>query len=294
MPEQLQKILDRVVEWWKKFSNKQRMLLISLTAAVILALVILGVVVSRPSYTTLIDCQNAKEASQVKDLLDGEGDIDYKVTDTTHFEVNKKDENKANWLLGSNNIDTTGFDLSDPNIKDYIDGSFSTTEADKQKLAKSYMEDKLENVLAANDLIDSAKVTLDIPDDDGTLISRMQESSASVSLALNGSMDSDQAYSVARLVATALGNDSTDKITILDQKTSKILFSGADQDDDATVVSDSLDIKDRIKNSVVNGIKDVMVKSGMYSDVQVAPNLDIDMSKVEKAVHNYSDRIREN
>ena len=288
MPEQLQKILDRVVEWWKKFSNKQRMLLISLTAVVILALVILGVVVSRPSYTTLIDCQNAKEASQVKDLLDGEGDIDYKVTDTIHFEVNKKDENKANWLLGSNNIDTTGFDLSDPNIKDYIDGSFSTTEADKQKLAKSYMEDKLENVLAANDLIDSAKVTLDIPDDDGTLISRMQESSASVSLALNGSMDSDQAYSVARLVATALGNDSTDKITILDQKTSKILFSGADQDDDATVVSDSLDIKDRIKNSVVNGIKDVMVKSGMYSDVQVAPNLDIDMSKVEKAVHNYS------
>lgn len=126
--------------------------------------------------------------------------------------------------MGSNNIDTTGFDLSDPNIKDYIDGSFSTTEADKQKLAKSYMEDKLENVLAANDLIDSAKVTLDIPDDDGTLISRMQESSASVSLALNGSMDSDQAYSVARLVATALGNDSTDKITILDQKTSKILF----------------------------------------------------------------------
>jgi flagellar M-ring protein FliF len=138
MPEQLQKILDRVVEWWKKFSNKQRMLLISLTAVVILALVILGVVVSRPSYTTLIDCQNAKEASQVKDLLDGEGDIDYKVTDTTHFEVNKKDENKANWLLGSNNIDTTGFDLSDPNIKDYIDGSFSTTDADTEMQSLIY------------------------------------------------------------------------------------------------------------------------------------------------------------
>lgn len=288
MPEQLQKIIDRIAEWWKKFSNKQRMLMISLTAIVILALVILGVVVSRPTYTTLIDCKNAKEASQVKDLLDSGDNIDYKVTNTTHFEVNTKDENAANWLLGSNNIDTAGFDLSDPDIKDYINGSFSTTESDKQKLAKSYMEDKLENVLAANDLIDSAKVTLDIPEDDGTLVSRMQESSASVSLALNGTMDSDQAYSVARLVATALGNDSTDKITILDQSTSKILYSGADQDDDSTVVSDSLDIKDRIKNSVINGIKDVMVKSGMYSDVQVAPNLDIDMSKVEKAVHNYS------
>ena len=97
MPEQLQKILDRVVEWWKKFSNKQRMLLISLTAVVILALVILGVVVSRPSYTTLIDCQNAKEASQVKDLLDGEGDIDYKVTDTTHFEVKMRTRQIGFW-----------------------------------------------------------------------------------------------------------------------------------------------------------------------------------------------------
>ena len=37
-------------------------------------------------------------------------------------------------------------------------------------------KDKLENVLAANDLIDSAKVTLDIPDDDGTLISRDRKS----------------------------------------------------------------------------------------------------------------------
>ena len=24
MPEQLQKIIDRVVAWWKKFNNKQR------------------------------------------------------------------------------------------------------------------------------------------------------------------------------------------------------------------------------------------------------------------------------
>jgi flagellar M-ring protein FliF len=39
---------------------------------------------------------------------------------------------------------------------------------------------------------------------------------------------------------------------------------------------------------VIKGIKNVMVQSGMYSDVQVAPNLDIDMDKVEKAVHNYS------
>ena len=70
MPEQLQKVLKRLMEWWKKFTNKQRMLMISITAVVILALVILSVVVSRPTYTTLIDCENAKEES----LVPGEDD----------------------------------------------------------------------------------------------------------------------------------------------------------------------------------------------------------------------------
>ena len=55
MPEQLQKIINRVVEWWKKFNTKQKALMISLTSIVIVALVILGVVMTRPTYTTLID-----------------------------------------------------------------------------------------------------------------------------------------------------------------------------------------------------------------------------------------------
>ena len=101
MPEQLQKIIDRVVTWWKKFNNKQRALMLSLTAIVIVALVILYVVVTKPSYTTLIDCENTKEASQVKDLLDSDGTIDYKVSNSTHFDVNVKDESAANMLLGS-------------------------------------------------------------------------------------------------------------------------------------------------------------------------------------------------
>ena len=52
---------------------------------VIVALVILGVVMTRPTYTTLIDCENAKSASQVKEILDADGTIDYKVSNSTHL-----------------------------------------------------------------------------------------------------------------------------------------------------------------------------------------------------------------
>ena len=288
MPEQLQKIIDRVVAWWKKFNNKQRALMLSLTAIVIVALVILYVVVTKPTYTTLIDCENTKVASQVKDLLDSDGTIDYKVSNSTHFEVNVKDESAANMLLGSNDIATAGYSLSGPDLSSVVNGSMSTTEADKQKLYKNYMEEKLAKDLTANDLIDSATVALDVPTDDGTLLSQMQESSASVSLALNGDMDEDQACSIARFVATQLGNDSTQKITILDQKTSKLLYSGADQDSASAVLSSNLSAKEKTQNMVKQNIKDVLVQSGIFSDVQVGINLDMSFDKVEKETKVYS------
>jgi flagellar M-ring protein FliF len=210
------------------------------------------------------------------------------VTNITHFEVNEKDENAANWLLGSNDIQTSSYDYSDPDITSIVGNSMTQTESDTQKLYKEYKEKKMAADLAANDLIESAKVTLDIPDDDGTLVSRMQESSASVSLSLTGEMNDAQAYAVARFVATALGNDSTDKVTIIDQSTSTILYDGTEDESDLSTLTDNLEMKEKIQDMVVKGIKNVMVESGMYSDVQVAPNLDIDYDKVESAVHNYS------
>ena len=291
MPEQLQKIINRVVEWWKKFNTKQKALMISLTSIVIVALVILGVVMTRPTYTTLIDCENAKSASQVKEILDADGTIDYKVSNSTHFEVNVKDESAANMLLGSNDIATAGYDISKADVSSVVDGSFSRTEADKQKLNKAYLEQKLQEDLAANDLINSAKVSLDLPTDDGTLISRMQEGSASVSLDLKSDMDEDQAYSIARFVATQIGNESTKNITILDQKTSMLLYSGADQDSASSVVSTNLSTKQKTQNMVKDEVKNVLVKSGIFSDVQVGINLDMNFDSVKKnsVVYSHND-----
>lgn len=287
MPEQVQNILGRMAEWWKKFNIRQKALMLSLTAVVLLSLGILAVVVTRPVYTTLIDCENAKMANEVKEILDG-GGIRYKVSDTTHFEVNVADESNANMLLGSNNIATMGYDLTKADISKVVDGSFSTTEADKQKLYRQYLETKMAEDLASNELIESAKVSLDIPTDDGTLISRMQESSASVSLELTGDMDSEQAYAVARFVATALGNDSLKNITILNQKNAKILYSGADMDSDSAVASANLSTQKKMADQKKQEVKEVLVNSGLYSDVQVGLNLEMNFDKTEKTVHNYS------
>lgn len=73
MPEKIKEIGNKILEWWKKFSTKQKTLMISLTAIVLIALVILAVVMSRPQTTTLITCEDTAQAAKVKELLDGEG-----------------------------------------------------------------------------------------------------------------------------------------------------------------------------------------------------------------------------
>ena len=49
MPENVQNILNKINEWWKKFSVKQKTLLVSITAVIVLALVILAVVMNQPN-----------------------------------------------------------------------------------------------------------------------------------------------------------------------------------------------------------------------------------------------------
>ena len=72
------------------------------------------------------------------------------------------------------------------------------------------------------------RVELYIPEDDGTLVTRNQESYASVKLELNGEMSEDQAASLARYIATEIGNSSTDNITIIDSN-SNLLFAGGEE-----------------------------------------------------------------
>ena len=68
MPEQVQNILNKITEWWKKFNTKQKALLISIVAVIIVALAILAAVVSKPNMVTLHECQTTAEAGTVKDL----------------------------------------------------------------------------------------------------------------------------------------------------------------------------------------------------------------------------------
>ncbi len=281
MPENVQNILNRISEWWKKFSIKQKTLLVSITAVIVLALVILGVVMNRPQRELLLTCENATQAAAVKKLLDGEN-INTEISDDgLTFYIEHDDKSRASILLGSNNIPTSGY-----GIENVFDGSFSTTESDKDKKYQLYLENKFEEDLATISNIQSATVSLSIPKEDGTIISMGQETYASIILTLSGEMDDEQAAGIAMFVATEVGNDSTKNIMILDSNGS-VLFSGGDSNTAVGSANTQLSLKNKMENKMKSDVRNVVLGTNLYDNVEVGLNLAVNFDSEEYTNQHY-------
>jgi flagellar M-ring protein FliF len=279
MPEQLKKIIDRVVAWWKQFNNRQRILWVSVAAVILLALVILAVVVSRPDYVTIYEADTLAEASEISDLLTDNG-ISFATEDGGRaFKVDSKDEVTANYLLAENDYPSLSY-----SIENVTSGSFSQTSADKQRLWIDYLEKKFASDLSQMNGIESATVTITLPEDDGTILAKDEEGTAAVSLVLSSSLSEDQAYGIARLVATQLGNASTDGVTILDQNMN-IIYSGADSNSYSSVASSQLTNTQKQTEWVEDQVKKALAST--YTNIDVSAHLEIDYSQKDQTKHEY-------
>lgn len=283
MPDKIRELLNNIVEWWKKFTKKQQMILVSSTLVVIIAIAILSVVLTRPKMMIIKMCENAKEASQVQTLLN-DAEIYNEVSENgLTFSIKQKDSAAANILLGSNAIST-----EDSALKEILNGSLSTTEGDKAKLLKEQEEKRLARILESLENVESASVVLDIPENDGTLISSTRESFAEVFLTLDGEMSEEQALGLARMIATGLGNKTTDNISIMDSNLN-LLYSGGmgDLTTASGMTASQLSYQQKVENKVKGNVKDVLLGTGQYQNVEVGLNLPLNFDKTTTSSKKY-------
>ena len=249
MQERIREVPKRILEWWNKFSVKQKTLLASIAVAVIVGLVIVTKILTTPTMVSIRKCADTKEAAQVKELLDGEGIVFEVSDDGLEFKVKAQDQANAAILLGENGIPASTYDL-----ENVFSGGFSNTESDKTKRYQLYMESQLEEDLEQLDAVRTATVNLSVPVDDGTVLALEEDSYAAVTLSLADEMDSEVAAGLARWIATAIGNKGTDDITIMDT-TGNVLFSGGDSATAMGNASTQLAYKTKAEAAVKSQVK---------------------------------------
>ncbi|MDD6201477.1 MAG: flagellar basal-body MS-ring/collar protein FliF [Lachnospiraceae bacterium] len=284
MVDKLKEIPKKILEWWNKFTSKQKTIIISVAAGVIVAFAILITLLTRPQYELLVTCESTKESSEIIDLLEGASPAyTYKTSnDGYQIYVLKDDISQARILLGANNIPSDAYDLSN-----VTSGGFSTTESDKQKMYKLYLESQMETDLKRLENVKNATVQFTIPQDDGTLISQKEDSSAAIMIEPEGEFTQDNAATVAQFVRTALGNEEIKNITIIDSS-GTLLFSGDESYSITGSATSQLSVKQQTESILQGEVKKVLLGTNEFDLIEVSSNLSLDFSTTKKVQHDYT------
>jgi flagellar M-ring protein FliF len=290
MPERIQNILNRIRDWWQKFTVRQKAILISSVSVVIIALIILGVVVTRPKWVVLKVTDDAKSAESIKSLLE-DNKITYDFSQTSGnytFKIHESDSDQASLLLGTNNISTQNYTLDTA-----LSGSLATTEADKSKKYRAYLESEFEQEFSKMKGISDVSVNINIPNDDGTIIASKEDASAGVMVTfMEGDYDKKQiAKGIANMLKANLNKKSFDNINVTDNE-GVVLYSGLEENSDISTASSNQEYKAEAEKKWSNKVKTILASnnadiSPIYDNVNVAVNLSVDFSKEQSTDYKY-------
>ncbi|MCM1156951.1 MAG: flagellar M-ring protein FliF [Bacteroidales bacterium] len=286
MLDRLKGIQVKIVEFWNRFTSKQKTMVISISAAVILMLVALIVLLNRAHYVELFTFDNTSDAAAAKEVLQEAGIAVEISNNGLTFTVDEKNEAAARLALGENNIATNKND----DLNWLFDNSMSTTDSERQLKNKIVKQNEISEELALIDGVKQASVQITIPDTSNSLLSAEKEASASVLLITTDDFADESVEGIANLVATSLGNKTTDSVRIINQA-GTLLFGGDNgSGTSAGSASESIKIKNQVTANLQDRVRSLLVNSGVYNDAEVTANLDLDldMAKITDE-HHYTD-----
>jgi len=224
MLERLKLLPAKLLEIWNKYTKRQKTIIISMVAGIVVMLLILILVVGRTRYIALQKFGDLVMARRATEEL-GNAGIKHKVDkDGLTVLVDDKKMLEATYLFASEEFtQSTGFDASE-----LFNNSMSTTTYDRLIRTNLSQQNKIaDELMKTIDGIDFARVSFNIQNDrNNSILASQKDISCSIFLETNNRWRNSNAEAIAITVAHALGNSSTDNIAIIDQN-SVLLFNGS-------------------------------------------------------------------
>ena len=274
MNDRIKAILTRILEFWNKYTSKQKTMIISIGAAVIFMIALLVSIITRTNYEVLTAFETTKETAEAAGYLD-DAAIVYKTSDDgLTIEVDKSKVAEARLVLGENG-------MSDSSKADYstlFDSSMTTTDAEKKLKQKIFLQQDIADSLETIDGVKQAIVAINIPEDTNSIYKNEEQSYASIMLTTTSDFSEDSVESIASFVSNELGCNNTDNIRIVDQK-GQLLFSGNTGGGSSSTAT--LTLKERVVDDMESSIRRLLINSGIYNDAEVMANLDISLDEEE-------------
>lgn len=286
MVDKLKDTLQKLIEFWNKYSAKQKAIIISVIVMILLAIGILAFTLTRTTYTHLVTLADTEGVTQMQELLDGEG-ISYKTKQATGgYEISVDSSKTTDAMLLMGNSDVVEKVSSDMEWSTALKSSIETTETEKQKKYTLAYQSDIRKYLMTIDGVEDAYISMNVPEDDGTIFAEDKDTSVAVMLKLSKELESSAVQGMANYLATAVGNSDMDSITIIDSA-SNLLFDGSSSDI-LKNPSSQAEYVENLKAIIKNDLKQVLLKAN-YNEVEVgASNIKFNMDQVSSLYTEYS------
>ncbi len=290
MMDQLIAIKDKILEFWNKYTSKQKTIIVCVTLAIFFALVLLGYFLTRPVYEDLVtlggDTAAEFDAAMESAGLDYETESDSK--GNTTFRVESSQRSDAILLMGEEKITGDGV-ISGMTYEEALESDMTTSSIEKQTKLTLALQTSIRSGLMSFEGVEDAVVYISKPMDDGTIYAAKEETSVSASLKLKSGTEitGDQATAIAYYLANAVGNATTDNI-ILTDSTGNLLYGAKEDNTLGGSINGADDYKEKLRNTFSKNVSDVLLKYG-FDDVQIGGmNIVFNMDEVTELIKTYT------
>ena len=282
MREWFNKLPSKLLEFWNKYTARQKTLFFSVLAALVVTLIALFFILNRTTYVNLASFENTAVTAQASNLLTENG-FDIRVpNDGLSIEVSDKQLSKARLLLGENGISSN---INDTDYSWLFDNGFNTTDSEKKLKAKINLQSTMAADISNIEGISKASVTINPADNTNSIYSSEENTSVSIMITIGSAFNKESVQGIAEYAKNCVGNTDTNDITIIDNQ-GNLLFSGTNS---GSVVSSTIAVQQQVEEYYNSKLWNLMVNSGVYDEVSVSADLDVQLSQEEiETINRYS------
>ncbi len=287
MPEVLEKLKDKFLDFWGKLDKNQKSRFVISTALFLGAIIFIIAYSTRKDYVTVFTVTNPRDIVSVEQALN-EKRIQYQLGANASILVDKKDKNMAEFAIAA----VPGLS-STVSIEDtWSSIRMSSTESDKQHLWQDFKRNSLIAKLKMFDNIIDADVDLSIPQQTMIFSSQPQQRpTAFVRINARGEISASQVQGIASVVAASIGGMQPGDVTVVDNNFNPL--NVVDRDPLMGAVNSQYEMRQREKENMENSVRSLYLgKSDNfdYMNVVANPVLDFDReAQVESEIRRPTD-----
>lgn len=286
MQERLKEIPTKAVEFWKKYSSKQKTIIIAVICLILVAIGITAYIVSRPTWTKFQTFSKLDDASAMKSVLEEQGISYDSSNDGLTLYVQQKDMTDALYAMSDNGLTDTGYTWDKA-----FDNSMSTTENEKSQKRILALQSEIQKSLADYSFVDDADVFIDVPETTYSVLDEEGDTSVTAKIKVSDDkkkqLTEETANALAGWLANAVGTDV--EHVIINDSEGNCVFNGATADSlGGSITGGSTEYCEKLRNTIASNISELLVKSG-YDDIQVGTQgIKFNMNKIETLTKTYS------